>query len=725
MTGSIALSLIQNTAILLSFILLYDYIWAKEEDSKRWYEKVLAGVCVGCIGLVLMKTPGILQDGLIFDTRTILLTISGLFLGFIPTVVAIVITGINRIIIGGNGVWMGLATILSAGGIGILWGKKRPNWREGNYFLELLSLGFLVHLIMLVCTLLLPKAIILNTFKALLIPVFLIYSPGTMLLGLLMLKRTENWKNKNVLRETKAMYVSLVEHLPAAIFRKTRDGRYDYVNSRYCALKGLTAEEIIGKNPIELAEYEKSKELGGRYKKAPRQRTLANKGIESHDWIIRHGQKLESEEIYEQEDGSLEYFQVVKIPIFNIIGEVVGSQGMQFDITLQKKMQSDLLIAKEKAEESDRLKTSFLHNISHEIRTPMNAIVGFSNILNDNELAADKRALYTEVIIQSSNQLLFFIDDIVRISTIESGQEKINRTEFQVNVLCFMAYNQFVEKAERSGIDFQIKPGFSDLEDWIFSDEAKILDVLTNLLVNAFKFTVKGHIYLGYNLKDNKLEFYVEDTGVGIAEEFKEDIFKRFRQADSTLSRPFGGSGLGLSICKAYVELLGGTIWVDSKIAVGSCFYFTLPYTKSEMFNNNDYLSSLEEDVQGSQEKSFTILVAEDEELNFILLKEILSHLKVKVLRAKNGEEAIGMMTPENNIDLILMDLKMPVMDGYEATKLIKDKFPLVPILALTAYSHDSDKERALECGCSDFISKPFNKIDLIEKMSAQLNHTF
>jgi len=538
-----------------------------------------------------------------------------------------------------------------------------------------------------------------------------------MLLGVLMLKRSENWKNKKALRETQALYVSLVENMHAGVFRKNLEGRFEFVNSRFCALKGLKEEVILGKNPIELSQYEAAKEKSGLYEVTPRQRTMANQGVEHHEWIVTNRKPLELEESYVQPDGSIEYFQVVKTPIFDITGRVIGSQGLQFDVTLQKKLQSELVIAKEKAEDSDRLKTAFLHNISHEIRTPMNAIVGFSNFLNDDDLPLERRRNYIEVICQSSDQLLTIIDDIVRIATIEAGQEKINEMEFQLNVLCQLVNEEFMAKAQTSGIELRIKPGLADGQDWVVFDEVKIQEVLSNLLDNALKFTKKGMICVGYNVKDDELEFFVEDTGVGISEEYQKDIFKRFRQADTTLSRKYGGSGLGLSISKAYIELMGGRMWVQSEVGVGSIFFFTLPF----VLNSKNKSIAPTSEKKDLQKEVITILVAEDEELNFILLKEILAHLPVHVVRAKNGAEAIELVFRSPDIRLVLMDLKMPVMDGYEATKRIKEKFPELPILALTAYSHDSDKKRALLCGCADFISKPFKKVDLIAKIKRYL----
>lgn len=712
LTGSIALSLIQNTAILLSFSMLYDYIWVKEE-SKHFFEKALAGLVVGGIGLVLMFTPWTFSTGLIFDTRSILLCISGLFLGPIPTVVAMVITGICRILIGGDGVFMGLSVIVASGLTGIIWYRYRPNWKVANHLLELTAMACVVHILMLLFTFLLPHKHFLDTVKIIIFPILTIYIPGTVLLGLLMHKRAENWKNKKALRETKALYASLVENMPAGVFRKSLDGRFDYVNSRFCSLKGLSPSEVLGKTPMELAEYETTKKLAGQYQVIPRQKTLGKEGMEHHDWIVKNRKSMEVEESFEQADGTVEYFQVVKTPIFDDDGQVVGSQGMQFDVTLQKRLQEELTQAKEKAEDSDRLKTAFLHNISHEIRTPMNAIVGFSNLLRDQDLPLDGKMSYIDVICQSSDQLLTIIDDLVRIATIEAGLENVSRVELHLNALNELIYKQFLSRAEKKGIELLVENGLSDPDDLIVSDEIKIQEVISNLLDNALKFTEKGHVRFGYQQKGDALEFFVEDTGIGIPQEFQDDIFIRFRQADSSLNREYGGSGLGLSICKAYIELLGGHMWVESQHGVGSVFFFTLPYKASQSVKETDY--------SGISDKSFTILVAEDEDLNFILLKEILSQITDTVLRARNGEEVVQMALNDKDIKLILMDLKMPALDGYEATRQIKAVFPDLPILALTAYSNDSDKDKAFECGCSDFISKPYNKAGLIAKLQKYL----
>jgi PAS domain S-box-containing protein len=256
-------------------------------------------------------------------------------------------------------------------------------------------------------------------------------------------------------------------------------------------------------------------------------------------------------------------------------------QVINQDITDQKKLTLDLIAAKEKAEESDRLKTAFLHNISHEIRTPMNAIVGFSEFLEDPDLLPELRKQYVDIIVMSSNHLLSIITDIISIATIEAGQEKINETETRLNSTLELIQKQFLLRAEKQNIILNLLPNLPDTDFKILTDETKLVQILSNLIGNALKFTHKGHVDVGCEIfkmqNSESVKFSVEDTGIGIPSEMQDEIFKRFRQVENEATRQFGGSGLGLAITKAYVELLGGKIWVESEEGKGSKFYFTIP----------------------------------------------------------------------------------------------------------------------------------------------------
>lgn len=387
--------------------------------------------------------------------------------------------------------------------------------------------------------------------------------------------------------------------------------------------------------------------------------------------------------------------------------------------TERKQAEEELVLAKEKAEESDRLKTAFLHNISHEIRTPMNAIVGFSELLKDPELLSETRNHFTDIIIQNSYQLLSIISDIISIATIEAGQVKTTEKEIDLNSTLKLLSEQFQQKNQKQNVCLMVKNPLPDNEAFILSDETKLVQILTNLIGNAIKFTMQGHVKFGYSVKGNELEFFVEDTGIGIPPEMQQEVFKRFSQVESTLARQFGGSGLGLSISKAYVELLGGKMWLNSELDKGSTFYFTLPYKKAQKntFSEKQFANSIKTEVKITK----TLLIAEDEDSNFMLLKEVLSDFSINIIRAINGIEAINICKMNKDINLVLMDIKMPVMDGYEATRQIKGFMPNLPIIAQTAYSTDIDKNKALACGCNDFISKPYKKEFLICKIKEQL----
>lgn len=400
----------------------------------------------------------------------------------------------------------------------------------------------------------------------------------------------------------------------------------------------------------------------------------------------------------------------------------IGIQSTIRDITETKLAERLIIQAKEKAEESDRLKTAFLHNISHEIRTPINSIVGFSEFLNEPNLSPEKLKHFTSIITQSSYQLLSIISDIVSIATIEAGQEKIAETEFNLNSTLKMLNDQFQLKNQKENFCIILKHLLPDNEVTIKTDETKLIQILTNLIGNAIKFTKQGYVNFGYKLKDSELEFFIEDTGIGIPHEMHDEIFKRFRQVESTIARQYGGSGLGLSISKAYIELLGGKIWLKSELDKGSTFYFTIPYKKIQ--KSPIVEKQLLKEIKNESDTTKTILIAEDEDSNFMLLEEMLSTLNINIIRAINGIEAVNTCKLNNHIDIILMDIKMPIMDGYEATKQIKKFKPNLPIIAQTAYSTEVDRNKALASGCTDFVGKPIKKILLISKIKEHLSKT-
>jgi len=341
----------------------------------------------------------------------------------------------------------------------------------------------------------------------------------------------------------------------------------------------------------------------------------------------------------------------------------------------------------------------------------MNAIIGFSALLGEPDADLQSRKSYIDVIMQSSNHLLSIITDIVDISNIEANLTKIVKSETDVNSTIKSLINQFLPKANEKKVKLEWETVMPDSEAMILTDRTKLTQVLSNLLSNALKFTDKGTIKLSFRHKDDFLEFSVADSGIGIAPSHHAKIFDRFYQVQSSVSRLYEGTGLGLAISKGYIELLGGKIWLTSEPGKGTTFFFTIPYEKVIAREKPASEIKSPDSVAFSQKRK--ILVAEDVESNFKLIKYFLSGSNTEVIHAINGKEAVDLFLAGTNIDLILMDIKMPVMDGYTAVSLIREKNTDIPIIAQTAYADDRNK--AMECGCSGFISKPFDKKGLLK----------
>jgi len=408
-------------------------------------------------------------------------------------------------------------------------------------------------------------------------------------------------------------------------------------------------------------------------------------------------------------NGDVVILQTSAAPFFDAQGNFKGYRGADMNITDYQKAMVDLKNALVRAEENDRLKTAFLNNISHEIRTPMNAIMGYSHLLVDENLSVEKKKIYSETLLTAASQLLSIIDDIISIATLEAGQDVARNKEFNLNTTMRALHNQFLLKTNKKSISFGMSLALPDEDAFIETDETKLIQVISNLLTNAFKFTKEGHIEFGYRVVGKDLHFHVNDTGIGIPKTLHKVIFDRFRQADESVIREYGGTGLGLAISKAYVELLGGTIGIDSEQGKGSSFFFTIPHIRSSKDIVQPVIVTRQpEEVNSNQAR--LVLVAEDEELNFLLIQEMLNNLNWKALRAKNGKEAIELCKAHPEIEMVLMDLKMPEVDGYEATRIIRTFNQDVPVIVLSAYMQEASQRKAFEAGADDYIVKPYTQ---------------
>jgi CheY-like chemotaxis protein len=359
--------------------------------------------------------------------------------------------------------------------------------------------------------------------------------------------------------------------------------------------------------------------------------------------------------------------------------------------------------------------------MSHELRTPINGIIGFSNLLLKPDNTLEKKEKYVSQINASTSMLLRLIEDIIDIAKIESGSltiEKAPCRPFDILKELFTLYQQELKARNKENIQLVFNK-YSDSNFTIVTDPFRLRQVLLNLLSNAVKFTSQGKIEYGFSLENNELLFYVKDTGIGIKQENIKLIFERFAQLELSLSRKFGGTGLGLTISKNIVEHLGGKIWVESDLEKGSSFFFNIPaeiipatenVLENVIFNPNQY-----------QWGKFTVLVAEDDDLNFMFIEEMLSETKIKLIRAKNGLEAIDAVKNNSEIELVLMDIQMPFMDGYQSTREILLIKPHLPIIAQTAFALASEKELSFKAGCIDYISKPLDMEELLIKIKKYL----
>jgi PAS domain S-box-containing protein len=688
MTGSIFIGLIQNIAVLLTFTLIYEYFWNKNEDIQKNSDKIITGIIIGLIGIFLMYIPWTLKEGLVFDTRSVLLSISGLFFGVVPTLIAMTMTAAYRIIIGGSGVTMGVAVVLTSGAIGLVWRHFFPPRNIKKPFWNLLFLGLLVHVVMLMCTLLLPKNVFLETLLAIALPLLLIYTPGTMLLGLLMLKRWSIWQDRKDKEESEKKYRDLVENAGEAI-AVTQDGVFRFANRKVQEILQYPMEEILTRSFLDYIHPEDKEDVYEHYRKringemVPGRsdfRVIDKKG--NVKWIELNAVVID----WEKRPAVLNFFS---------------------DMTAYRETQLQLRLAKEKAEGSDKLKSVFLANMSHEIRTPMNAITGFSDLLIHQDLSKEKQREFLQMIHFSGERLLHIIDDIVDLSKLETGTLKIDKSPFRLcdlfnkSLAAFSNHRKFLEKK-----DLELRMNCPDelKHLQIISDPHRLQQIVDNLLENAIKFTDKGYIELSCNIAktdgENTLRIEVRDTGRGISRGKQDLIFERFRQVEENGYHE--GAGLGLSICRGLAELMGGHIGVESTPGKGSCFTLTIPLEIAGPGQDTLNDSTIPvPDLSG-----LSVLLVEDDPGSARLLEEYLKPCGVKPAIVSDGKALMASL--EKRVpDLILLDINLPEKDGLSCLREIQQKGYKSKIIAQTAYAMPEEKKRCLESGCGGYLSKP------------------
>jgi PAS domain S-box-containing protein len=564
MKDSIIIGLLQNFAVLLAFVMFYESVWVKTKHQRTFVQQLRIGFFLSGISVLLMFTPWTFIPGVVFDTRSVMISITGLFFGTIPTIAVMIITAIVRIYIGGDGIYMGLAVILSSGLLGLLFRGYFPIRDARKPLLNLFLLGLSVHLCMAALTLLLPQDIRYQTFSRILLPIFLIYIPATVSLGWLMLRQYKYWQDSQArlkLAETERRLYKLLESGNIISIILKLDGTIVYCNDYLLKLCGYERNEVIGQNWFNLfIEEDFRTDLKNR---------LMDPNVVPEDLACQENPIM-------HKNGQSFYISWYNTFFYSKDQKIDKLASIGVNLTDRINFEKELVLAKDRAEESDRLKTAFLNNMSHEIRTPMNGIIGFTDLLREDGFSEHEKGEFIEIIRLNTNRLLYTVNNIIEISRIQSGKIKVNLDDFDLLRLCEKLWRDYQPEADDKKLKFNLLIPI-DRAVIVHSDRLKLEAILTNLIRNALKFTQEGTIDLIVRIEESGVVILVNDTGCGIPADQQSNIFKCFEQANNHLNSGFDGNGIGLAIVKAYADLIHAEIKLESTPQRGSSFSIHLP----------------------------------------------------------------------------------------------------------------------------------------------------
>lgn len=504
------------------------------------------------------------------------------------------------------------------------------------------------------------------------------------------------------LAESEARFKDIIMSSNDWVWEIDKEWKYCYSSEKIEIILGYSPEEMMGKTPFDFMTPEEQNSVGSVFTECVRKKSII-KDLEN--WNIH-------------KNGHLVCLLTNGIPVLDKEGNLVGYRGADKDITKRKNLEAELLESKVRAEASDNLKTAFLNNISHEVRTPLNGILGFAEFVLQPDLQQEEKDSYLRILNESSDRLVNTITNYMDISLIVSGNMNVKSTQINVNKILEKIYNLFLPRCKTKGLNlfthFQ-----NGITPQIMGDEGLLVKAISHLLDNAVKFTSTGTITIGYNIVDKTLEIFIKDTGKGIDPESQNAIFNIFMQGEVSNTRGYEGSGLGLSIARGIMELLGGKMSLESEKGKGSVFFMQFNYE-----NINEVVQLVQNKGINilSDSKSLLVLIVEDDESNANLMKVLFSKHALKFIIASNGKEAVDICISNPDISLILMDIKMPVMNGLVATRKIKEFRKDLPIIGLTAFAMTGDKEKALEAGCVDYLTKPVRSEQLFSLINRYIN---
>ncbi|HBE94145.1 MAG TPA: hypothetical protein DDW80_01640 [Desulfovibrio sp.] len=700
-TTEALLALVQNISILLAAILIFDLFPARGRLLDTLPNRLVLGVVLGVLVVVIMLTPWKLAPGVVFDTRSVLIGVSGLFFGTLPTVLCMVMSAAYRLYQGGQGALTGVSVILASGCIGVAWRYARKRPLHDISWGELFLFGLAVHVAMLLLMFTLPLDVALSALSRITLPVLLVYPAGTALTGTLLAKRLRIERVREDLAESETLFRKLFEdHAAVKLILDPETGRIMDANHAAAAFYGWSRERL---REMRIQEIN----------------TLPPGEVRTHLARAMGQEQLRFEFRHRLADGSARDVEVLS-GVIRHKGRMV-LHSIVHDISDRKRMEQEFLRAKEQAEAANRAKSEFLAIMSHEIRTPLSAVIGMVDLAMAGETDPTRRDCLVTAS-DSARHLLTIVTDLLDFSKIEAGKLVPERVHFDLHEAVESAARTFSFQARQHGLELtvDIDPG---APRFVLGDPGRLRQVLVNLVGNAIKFTDQGFVRVEVRPVDPgragvvAARILVKDSGIGIPPDKIDSVFEQFTQAEGSISRRYGGTGLGLAICRRLVELMGGSIGVESVEGQGSTFFFNLVLEPGDQRLTPESGEAEEAEEAGGKLK---ILLVEDNPVNVKVASLHLTQMGHDLVAAPDGAEALKLLSRER-FDAVLMDLEMPGMDGLEVTRRIRSGDtrhgrpldPLVPIVAMTAHAQDDIRKQCLTAGMDDYMTKPVNFFEL------------